>query len=225
MSKRLCGTALLIMLWGCAPPDSITGTPAPQPTQTVVVAPPQTATPIAALTPTASPTAVLAEPDFPPGVLRSMDRVAGLTPAMKETEVWWANSGIQNNRLGYYASPKSPKEVEEQLLPSFLKHRPYHEGIGPVFDFDGCRVCLMKRPESELEELFVLVPLGDPPVIPDTLKALKLPKISLEALKGQKTLVVLATGQGLGEHVDHMLGQAGLVLTPTPSVQPESTPH
>jgi hypothetical protein len=153
-------------------------------------------------------------------VLKPLERVAGLEPQMKDTEVWWADSGISDNRLGYYASQKSVEEVEAELRPAFTaNNRPYIEGIGPVFDFEGNRVCLMKRPDN-VEELFVLVPLGDPPVLPKSLRALKLPKIPNEALQGQKTLVVLATGQGLGDHVDHMLAQAGLVITPTPTATP-----
>lgn len=214
MRKTLWICCLAAVAWGCAPVDQ-------QPSQTTVST--NTTVAVVATTPTppepvvtSAPPEAMPTPDLPEGVLKPLEPVAALQPKMKETESWWADSGISDNRLGYYASKKSVAEVEAELLPSFTRHKPFLEGIGPVFDFEGNRVCIMKRDDG-LEELFVLVPLADPPVVPKSLKALKLPDIPPEKLKGQATLVVLATGKGLGEHVDHMLGQAGLVITPTPA--------
>lgn len=222
MRKSLWAGSLLLILWGCAPlPDSsptagvaVTGSPRPP----VSATPAQTPEPVVSATP-GQPR--LPEPDLPAAVLKPLQPVAGLVPKMKDTEVWWADSGISDNRLGYYASDKGVAEIEAELLPTFTDNKvPYIEGVGPVFDFEGNRVCLMKSTDSDLEELFVLVPLADPPVVPTSLRALKLPNISAQALKGHKTLVILATGKGLGEHVDHMLAQAGLVITPTPPPTP-----
>ena len=225
MRKSLWGTSLLLLLWGCAPLPDSTATPGSDLSPSAISSTtPLSPSPIASASPT-STAPRLPDPDLPAGVLKPLDRVAGLQPKMKETEAWWANSGISDNRLGYYATTKSSGDIEAELLPSFTQDsKPYLEGIGPVFDFDGTRVCIMKRTNSDTEELFVVVPLSDPPVIPKSLSALKLPTISPASLKGKKTLVVLATGRGLGEHVDHMLGQAGLVITPTPTPTPTATP-
>lgn len=209
MRKTLWLCCLAALAWGCAPPDQQPSVSTQTTTTVAVAASPQ---PIVS----ATPAEAMPAPDLPDAVLKPLEPVAALQPQMKETESWWANSGISENRLGYYASKKSPAEVEAELLPTFTKHKPYLEGIGPVFDFEGNRVCVMRRDDG-VEEMFVLVPLGEPPVVPESLKALKLPAIPPEKLKGQSTLVVLATGKGLGAHVDHMLGQAGLVITPSPT--------
>lgn len=67
------------------------------------------------------------------------------------------------------------------------------------------------------EQLFIIAPLNGDKQLPKSLLALKLPPIPPEELADKSTLVALATGEGLGEHIDHMLGQAGLVITPTPT--------
>ncbi len=193
-----------LLLVGCSPPELAnqnTGTPvlSPSPAQTVAAA--------------ASP---LPQPDLPEKLLKSYT-LAPLDPKLKDSETWWADSGINDNRLGYYTSQQSVAQVEAQLLPVFTgaHNKPYIEGIGPVFDYAGNRVGLVKRDKDEA--LFVIAPLGADKQLPKSLLDLKLPPVAPEELAGQTTLVVLATGQGLGEHVDHMLGQAGLVITPTPA--------
>ncbi len=220
--RKSVAPALLLLLWGCAPPD---GTP--NTTSTVAVS---NSTSTVTPQPSASPTAVAAsaaaaklpEPDLPAKLLKTY-QAARLEPKLKESETWWANSGIQENRLGYYTSNDSVADIEARLVPVFTAegNKPYLEGIGPVFDYDGNRVCIMKR-SSGGEQLFVIAPLGAAKQIPKSLLALKLPPISAEELANTTTLVVLATGEGLGEHIDHMLGQAGLVITPTPT--PTETP-
>ncbi|MBX3169514.1 MAG: hypothetical protein KF760_19085 [Candidatus Eremiobacteraeota bacterium] len=218
--KKSLAPALLLLLWGCAPPE---GTP--NTTSTVAISH-ATST----VTPSATPTAVAAsgataklpEPDLPEKLLKNY-QPAPLEPKLKESETWWADSGIQDNRLGYYTSNDSVAQIEAQLVPVFTAggNKPYLEGIGPVFDYDGNRVCIMKRSAGG-EQLFVIAPLGTARQVPKSLRALKLPPIPAEELANKTTLVVLATGEGLGEHIDHMLGQAGLVITPTPA--PAETP-
>ena len=219
--KRTCAAPiLLLLLWGCSPPEggtpNSTSTMAVSNTTTVAVSPTASPSPLAMASPR------LPEPDLPSKLLGSYQPVAGLEPKMKDRETWWADSGISDNRLGYYTSNESVAQVEAQLLPAFTsdQNKPYLEGIGPVFDYDGNRVCIMKRGDKAGEQLFVLVPLGAEKTIPKSLLALKLPNIPAAELEGKATLVVLATGEGLGEHVDHMLGQAGLVITPTPTDSP-----
>lgn len=221
--RKFLAPALLLLLWGCAPPD---GTP--NATSTAAVS---NTTETAASSPSASPTAVAAtaavvklpEPDLPEKLLKNYHPVR-LEPKLKDSETWWADSGIQDNRLGYYTSNDSVAQIEEQLVPIFTANdnKPYLDGIGPVFDYDGNRVCIMKR-ASGGEQLFVIAPLGASKQVPKSLMALKLPPIAPEELADKTTLVVLATGEGLGEHVDHMLGQAGLVITPTPT--PTESPN
>ena len=212
--------ALLLLLWGCSPPE---GTP--NATSTVAVSNTTTAvTPVPSSTPTtvAAAAAPLPQPDLPDKLLKNYTP-APLDAKLKDSETWWADSGIQENRLGYYTSNDSLAQVEAQLTPVFTAdgNKPYLEGIGPVFDYDGTRVCIMKR-ASGGEALFVIAPLGANKQVPKSLTALKLPPIPPEELTNKSMLVVLATGNGLGEHIDHMLGQAGLVITPTPD--PTETP-
>ena len=220
MKRSSLAPVLLLLLWGCSPPEG----GIPNSTSTAVVS--NTTTTLNSPTPSSSPLAMvtpkLPEPDLPSKLLGSYQPVAGLEPKMKESETWWADSGISDNRLGYYTTRESVAQVEARLLPVFTagKNKPYLEGIGPVFDYDGNRVCIMKRGDKPGEELFVIAPLGAEKIIPKSLLALKLPNLPATELKGKTTLVVLATGEGLGEHVDHMLGQAGLVITPTPSETP-----
>lgn len=206
---------LLLLLWGCSPPESSNQTT----TSTPAFVTSATATPAATPTPSqtvAAAASPLPPPDLPDKLLKSY-APARLDPKIKESETWWADSGISDNRLGYYTSKESVSQVEAQLLPVFTggTNKPYIEGIGPVFDYDGNRVCIVKRDKDEA--LFVIAPLGAEKQLPKSLMDLKLPPIPPEELAGKTTLVVLATGQGLGEHVDHMLGQAGLVITPTPA--------
>ena len=219
--KKSLASALLLLLWGCSPPDGTT----PHTTETTVASNvTQSATPVPT---SSSPVAVttpalrLPEPDLPEKLLKVYQSVP-LEPKLKESETWWADSGIQDNRLGYYTSNDSVAQVEAQLAPVFTANdnKPYLEGIGPIFDYDGNRVCVMRR-ASGGEQLFVIAPLGDDKQIPKSLLALKLPPIPAAELEGKTTLVILATGEGLGEHIDHMLGQAGLVITPTPSATPD----
>jgi len=219
MNRSYLAPALLLLLWGCAPPDGAI----PNSTSTAVS---NTTSVVSSPTPSVSPLALvspkLPEPDLPSKLLGSYQPVAGLQPKMKESETWWADSGISDNRLGYYTTSESVAQVEAQLVPVFTggENKPYLEGIGPVFDYDGNRVCIMKRGDKPGEELFVIAPLGAQKIVPKSLLALKLPNIPASELEGKTTLVVLATGEGLGEHIDHMLGQAGLVITPTPSETP-----
>jgi len=220
MNRSYLAPAVLLLLWGCSPPEG----GIPNSTSTVAVS--NTTTVLNSPTPSGSPVAVssprLPEPDLPSKLLGNYQPVAGLEPKMKESETWWADSGISDNRLGYYATSESVAQVEARLVPVFTAggNKPYLEGIGPVFDYDGNRVCIMKRGDKPGEELFVIAPLGAEKTIPKSLLDLKLPKIPAAELEGKTTLVVLATGKGLGDHVDHMLGQAGLVITPTPSETP-----
>lgn len=215
MNKGCLASILLVVMWGCAPPEAIEPTGSLTPVSATPVA---TVTPILSSTPIKSPVPLppLPQPDFPPEVFKPY-QVATLDPKIKDSEIWWADSGISDNRIGYYTSNESAAQIESELLPSFTAsgNKPYLDGIGPVFDYEGNRVCLMKRAKDEV--LFVIVPLGADQQIPDSLKALKLPSINSEKLKDKTCLVILASGQGLGEHVDHMLGQAGLVITPTPT--------
>ncbi|MFN8608963.1 MAG: hypothetical protein U0931_15625 [Vulcanimicrobiota bacterium] len=215
MKKHWLAAALLLSLWGCAPPDGPRqASPTPSgPATTRPATPDLSPSPVETVAVAASP---LPEPDLPEKVFKSYAR-AKIDPKLQDSETWWADSGINQNRLGYYTSQDSVAEVEAQLLPVFTAgdNKPYLEGIGPVFDYDGTRVCIMKRPKDEA--LFVIAPLGAAPKLPKSLLSLKLPPIPPEELEGKTTLVVLATGQGLGEHMDHMLGQAGLVITPTPA--------
>lgn len=175
--------------------------------------------------PVAVASAVFLTPDLPGGSFKALQPLDVLEPKMKENETWYANSGIIDNRLGYYVSDLAPIEIEAQLIDSFQQpgNEPYLEGVGPVFTFEGTRVCVMRRKDSTISQLFVIAPLSDPPKVPDSLRALRLPPIPAETLRGKKALVVLATGEGLGAHVDHMLGQAGLVITPSPSETPTAT--
>lgn len=216
--KKSLAAATLLLLWGCAPPD---GTPNATSTvavsnTTTIVSPSATPSSVAAAAPK------LPEPDLPEKLLKNY-QPARLEPKLKDSETWWADSGIQDNRLGYYTSNESVAQIEAQLVPAFTGegNQPYLEGIGPVFDYDGNRVCIMKRSGGG-EQLFVIAPLGASKQIPKSLLALKLPPIPPEELANRTTLVVLATGSGLGDHIDHMLGQAGLVITPTPG--PTETP-
>lgn len=220
MKKSLVAPALLLLLWGCAPPEKT-----PDSTSTVSVS---NTTTVVTPAPSSSPTAVAAaatplpQPDLPEKLLKTYTQ-APIDSKLKDSETWWADSGIQENRLGYYTSDDSMAQVEAQLTPVFTAdgNKPYLEGIGPVFDYDGNRVCIMKR-ASGGEALFVIAPLGANKQIPKSLQALKLPPIPPEELANKTLLVVLATGNGLGEHIDHMLGQAGLVITPSP--EPTETP-
>lgn len=220
--RKCLAPALLLLLWGCSPPEGTS----PGVTSTVAVSNTTTAvTPAPSATPTevAAAATPLPEPDLPEKLLKTYT-AAPIEPKLKASETWWADSGIQDNRLGYYTSNDSLAQVEAQLTPVFTAegNKPYLEGIGPVFDYDGNRVCIMKR-ASGGEALFVIAPLGAAKQIPKSLLSLKLPPIPPEELANKTTLVVLATGDGLGEHIDHMLGQAGLVITPTPA--PTETPH
>lgn len=215
MNKHWLAPALLLLLWGCAPPDGASPTTSPSPLRSTSSPVPQTASPIPSETVAAAATP-LPQPDLPEKLLKHF-APAPLDPKVKDSETWWADSGINENRLGYYTSQASPSEIEAQLVPVFTsgENKPYLEGIGPVFDYEGNRVCIVKREKDEA--LFVIAPLGPEKQLPKSLLDLKLPPIPPEELKGKSTLVVLATGQGLGEHMDHMLGQAGLVITPTPT--------
>ncbi|MBS2036504.1 hypothetical protein JST97_16045 [bacterium] len=210
-------SVLLLLLWGCAPPEGQRASGSPTPAQV-------TPSPLMELaSPSPSPTEKVAvaasplpQPDLPEKLLKSYAS-APLDPKIKDSETWWADSGINDNRLGYYTSQEASGEIEAKLVPIFTggHNKPYLEGIGPVFDYDGNRVCIVKREKDEA--MFVIAPLGPDKKIPQILLSLKLPPIAPEELEGKSTLVVLATGQGLGEHMDHMLGQAGLVITPTPT--------
>lgn len=221
MRSRCLPFVLLFVLWGCSPPEQTVSpvSPSPVATATAVSSPALSASP----SPVAMATPLL-PPDLPSPVFQSVKEVPALKPEMRETETWWADSGITENRLGYYASDKSVAELEKELLPAFQteENRPYLEGIPAVFDFEKSRVCLMRRGDTDFAQMFMLVPLGDPPVVPASLKQIKLPPIPASELQGHKTLVVLATGFGLGEHVDHMLASAGLSIDPTST--PEATP-
>jgi len=213
---------MLISLWGCAPlPEGglPTGTPSVQVSATAAPSPIASGSPLAVASP------VFLKPDLPADTFKALQALEVLEPKMKETETWYANSGIMDNRLGYYVSKQAPIEIEAQLIDDFTQggNEPYIEGVGPVFTFEGTRVCVMRRKDSTISQLFVIAPLSDPPKVPESLRALRLPPIPAESLRGQKALVVLATGEGLGEHVDHMLGQAGLVITPSPSETPTAT--
>lgn len=215
--KKSLASALLLLLWGCAPldgtPNSTSTVAVSNTTSTVTPAPSNSPTAVAA----SAAAAKLPEPDLPEKLLKNYQS-APLEPKLKDSETWWADSGIQDNRLGYYTSNDSIAQIEAQLVPVFTAdgNKPYLEGIGPVFDYDGNRVCIMKRSGGG-EQLFVIAPLGAAKQVPQSLLALKLPPIPPEELANKTTLVVLATGEGLGDHIDHMLGQAGLVITPTPS--------
>ncbi len=217
--KKSLTPALLLLLWGCSPPEGTPNTATTTPVSNVT----QSATPSVSATPVAvvTPSVRLPAPDLPEKLFKNYHSVS-LEPKLKDSETWWADSGIQDNRLGYYTSNDSVAQVEAQLAPVFTANdnKPYLEGIGPIFDYDGNRVCVMKR-ASGGEQLFVIAPLGDDKQIPKSLLALKLPPIPAAELEGKTTLVILATGEGLGEHIDHMLGQAGLVITPTPSATPD----
>ena len=88
--KKSLAPALLLLLWGCAPPD---GTPNPNTTKSPVAVSNTTlpATP----SPSASPTEVAAaarlpEPDLPEKLLKSYHSI-GLEPKLKESETWWAD--------------------------------------------------------------------------------------------------------------------------------------
>ena len=213
---------LLSVLWGCGPlpPDgNVTGTPTPD-----VVAS-QTSTPKPVPSGSATPAAKIPAPDFPAQVFKPLKPIAALEPKMQDTEVWFADSGIKDNRLGYYVTNDDLIEAEARLKPTFIKDKePYLEGVGPIFNFQNGRVGLVRRKGSAVCEFFMLVPLSNPPKVPACLKEIKLPAIPEASLRGGKTLVVLATGEGLGEHVDHMLANAGLVITPTPTATPTATP-
>ena len=101
---------LLLLLWGCSPPEpsnqATTSTPA-----FVASA---TATPVATPTPSqtvAAAASPLPPPDLPDKLLKSY-APAPLDPKVKESETWWADSGISDNRLGYYTSKESVSQVE-----------------------------------------------------------------------------------------------------------------
>ncbi len=210
----------LLVLWllaGCAPVPDITPSP------TLSVSPsPTGSTPLPSGSPVAAP---LQPPLLPAAASRGLNPLAGLTSEMRDREPWWANSGIGDNRLAYFSSDKPAEQLEPQLLSAFQEpgYSNFLEGIPAVFSFEGNRICVLRKADSDLCRMFVLAPLKKPEW-PASLKALKLPPVSVESLKGQNTLVVLASGERLGEHVDHMLGQAGLVIEPTSTPVPSATP-
>lgn len=206
----------LLVLWllaGCAPVPELTPSPtvslSPSPTRS---SPPPSATP-------------LQPPLLPDAASQGLNPLPGLTPEMRDSEPWWANSGIGDNRLAYFSSDKPSNQLEPQLLSAFQEpgYSNFLEGIPAVFSFEGNRICVLRKADSDLCRMFVLAPLNKPEW-PASLKALKLPPVSGPSLKGPKTLVVLASGERLGEHVDHMLGQAGLVIEPTSTPSPAATP-
>lgn len=214
-APKVFGVILLFTLWGCSPPE-----PGESPTPPLT---PGTTTTVP-MTPTATPTEVamaatpFPEPDVPVDRFRSLHELSVFKPEMRESETWWANSGITENRLGYYTSERSVADLEKELLSVYQTpdNKPFLEGIPAVFSFEDNRVCLMRRGDTDLAQMFILAPLNKDGQLPAAVRELKLPPIPPAELKGKKTLVVLATGYGLGEHVDHMLANAGLVITPTP---------
>lgn len=221
-------SALMLLTWGCSPPiDSPQGTASPRVSPTL-------ASPLASESPVA-----VAGPAFQPPILsqkvfQPLKELEVLQPSMRETETWYANSGIIDNRLGYYTTAESVIEAEARLLEEFTAQglRPYLEGIGPVISFENVRLCLTRSQDSDASQLFLVAAIDDPVGLVKTLRTLKLPALDPELLRGQKTLVVLATGEGLGRHVDQVLGQSGLVIdpateataTPTPTQTPKAGP-
>jgi hypothetical protein len=157
---------------------------------------------------------------------KGLEPVAGLSPEMRERETWWANSGISDNRLAYYASTKTVSELEAELSGPLMEgYREYLEGVGAWVSFEGLRLALVKSEKEGPDRMLILAPLPADGSTPEALKQLKLPVLEKPDWKGQKTLVVMSTGEGLGQHMDHMLGQAGLVITPSPSATPSATPN
>ena len=217
----------LLFLVGCAPLPDVTPSPS-------VSVRPLPASPSPAASP--SPSEALQPPLLPAAATQGLEPVPGLQPALRDREPWWANSGIGDNRLAYFASAEEASKLEPRLLASFQEkdYQNFLEGIPAVFSFEDHRVCVLRKTDSDFYRMFVLAPISGGKW-PAPLAALKLPRVPLEGLKGKKTLVVLATGERLGEHLDHMMGQAGLVIEPTPSPTsqasgspsptPTSTPH
>ena len=224
---RVKTLALLVLLYGCAPmPPISTGSPQPHSTVTPSSSPKPVAS--ASAHPSLEP---LAQPQLPIAMTEGLAPVAGLQPSMRDSETWWADSGIRDNRLAYYASPKSISELESQMSGPFLEgYREYLEGVGTWVSFEGMRVALARPQKEGPDRLLILAPLPPNGSMPAVLKTLKLPILEKPDWKGGKTLVVTATGQGLCEHMDHMLGQAGLTVTPSPaplttaSATPSATP-
>lgn len=234
MRQKVAG-ALLLFLMGCAPINEVAPSPSLSATTVPTSGPSSSPTPVALVSPSPAPENELPAPDLPAEVTRNLHPVSHFPPKMRDSEVWWADSGIRENRMSYYASSKSPEEIEAELSPACNtpEQKAYLPDLGKVFSFEGNRIGLTRGPGGD--RMFLLVPVGDPPAIPACLKALKLPPIAVEDLKGQRTLVILATGQGLAEHVDHMLAQSGLAITPSasptaevetpePDTEPTATP-
>ena len=209
MRKTLCALLLAGFLSGCAPPGQDLATVTPAATATAT-APPVTAGPTAE---------ALKEPKIADKV--ALEKLDVLKPEMTEKEVWWADSGISDNALGYYASDKPMAELETELLKQIRdpELKPLVPEAGEVFSFEDLRVCVLQGKE---DRMFVLSPLGEDGQPSPALQKMKLPEVKLtpEQRKGKTTLVVLATGQGLARSVDHALGEAGLSFEPTGTPSP-----
>lgn len=223
MKKSLLPLLLGCLLWGCTPAEN------PNPTPAV---PSASESPAMIGSPTLQPDkteGMTGRPDLPAEAFSTLTLLHAIRPEMREQETWWADSGIRDNRLAYYGSVQQPEAVAAMLKPYYEKpgYRPFVEGAPLTFSFDGAQLCVVRRNSGDVSQMYVLVPISEPPVEPQVLRDLKLPAVTTGELAQFKTLVVLATGQGLSDHMDHMLANAGFTLPDSAvatSTPPMATP-
>jgi hypothetical protein len=222
--KQIFVSILAVASIGCSSLAPVT-TPSPTATSVPTSTPSAMASPTATASPSPAESPILealTDPKLTEESAAVLKPLAAFTSADSDKGVWWTESGISDNYIRSYASSLEPSELEPKLL-GFLSSKNRKSALKdglPFLEIGDSKVYLYQEPGGIFGALAVVSPKTEKP--PEAWTQLGFPTVSWEAnadaLKDQKTVVMISTGYELAVYMLKKLDP----LTPSGSPTPKS---